>query len=60
MITFLTYLYDCDNPPLKTPFFDQAKDGKKETVAKLTKKPQNKSLKKIKNLLSFNLIYLKY
>jgi hypothetical protein len=23
-------LYDCDNPPLKTPFFDQAKDGKKE------------------------------
>ncbi len=23
-------LYDCDNPPLKTTFFDQAKDGKKE------------------------------
>jgi hypothetical protein len=23
-------LYDCKNPPLKTPFFDQAKDSKKE------------------------------
>jgi len=26
----MIFLYDCKNPTVKTPFFDQAKDGKKE------------------------------
>ena len=32
--TLMGLLYDCKNPPLKTPFFNQAEDSKKESKNK--------------------------